>query len=121
MTSKTLEIAEKLYQEANSEEEYRAATSRAYFAAIEHIFAHPKLNDFRRTRTGEDHRLIIEHLKNSFDPSLVRLGVGYLARLRALRNRADYDQEIPFTKGLANDALERATEIIYEFLPLDET
>jgi len=46
-----------------------------------------------------------------------RLGHNYLTRLRALRNKADYTMDIPFTRGEAEEALERATEVIYEFLP----
>lgn len=114
-----LDVAEELLRGATSEAAYRAATSRAYYAAFQHVLAHPKLQDFRRSSSGEDHKLLIQHLKNSADPDLRRLGYDHIPRMRALRNKADYDTEVPFTRKLAEEALDRASEIIHDFLPVD--
>ena len=86
-------------------------------AAFQHILNHSKCRDFIKEGTGDDHRLLVEYLKNSADPGLKKIGYGFLPRLRALRNRADYEMSPPFTKGAAEDAMERASEIVYEFLP----
>lgn len=111
------EEADKICRAANCEAEYRTAASRAYYAAFHHVMKHPRLADFKPSHSGDDHRDLIEHLKRSKDGQLYRLGVNFLARLRAIRNHADYDLDITFTKGMADEALERATEIIFEFLP----
>lgn len=117
MKNQALDVAEELLRGAASEAAYRAAASRAYYAAFQHILSHPRLSDFRRTSSGQDHKLLIQHLKSSADPDLRRLGYDHVPRLRALRNRADYNQTTPFTRKLAEEALERATEIIHDFLP----
>lgn len=117
MSQSALEIAEKLLQSAESEDEYRAAASRAYIAAFQHVVSHPKISDFNQTRTGDDHRGLIEFLKKSTDPGIRKLGYQLLPRLRALRNQADYELDMPFTQGFAVEALERATDIIFDFLP----
>ncbi len=117
MSRERLEVAENLYNKANSDEEYRTVASTAYMAAFQHIMTHEKLGDYQRINTGAEHQNLIEHLKNSTDPIIRKLGYGDLPRLRSLRNKADYEHSVEFTKGLALDALERATEIIYDYFP----
>lgn len=117
MTATPLDVAENLLAQADGDAGFRAAASRAYYAAFQHILAHPKLTGYQRSRTGEDHRLLIEYLKKSSDPALKKLGISYLPRLRAIRNEADYETSIHFTHEMADEALERATEIITGFLP----
>ncbi len=112
MTATPLEIAETLLADAEGEAGYRAATSRAYYAAFQHLLAHPKLATYQRQHAGSDHRALIEHLKASKDPVLRRIGQRLLPRLRALRNEADYDTCVPFSQGSATDALDYAQEII---------
>ncbi len=116
MPCDALQIAEDLLSGAENEAKLRAATSRAYMAAFQHLIKHPMVA-FAKTGKGDDHRLLIQHLQASNDESLIKIGYCHLPRLRALRNKADYALDAPFTKGMAEDALERATEIIYELLP----
>ncbi len=116
MPRDALQIAEDLLSGAENEAKLRAATSRAYMAAFQHLIKHPMVA-FTKTGKGDDHRLLIQHLQKSNDDPLNKIGYRYLPRLRALRNRADYSLDVSFTKGMAEDALERATEIIYELLP----
>jgi hypothetical protein len=56
-------------------------------------------------------------LKRHSDPVVQKVGFNFLPRLRAIRNHADYDLNREFTKALAEEAMERATEIIIELLP----
>lgn len=113
------EDAERLLQTATEEAQFRAVASRAYIAAFQHTLRHPKLAGFQPSKTGDDHRDLIEHLKRSRDHDLRMVGLRQIPRLRAIRNHADYDLDIAFTRGLADEALERAAEIIYELLPAE--
>lgn len=115
-----LQDARKKFSCATSETEYRAVASRAYIGTYQHLLAHPKLAAFKPKGIGEDHRSLIDYLKNSSDQMLKRLGVSRLPRLRALRNHADYELGMPFTRGLAEEALEDAEEIVFDWLPVDE-
>ncbi|MBT3550312.1 MAG: HEPN domain-containing protein [Rhodospirillaceae bacterium] len=117
MQQSRLEVAERLFAGAQEESEFRTVASTSYMAAFQHVLNHPRCSEFKITKTGEDHRLLFEYLKLSTDAGMRRLGHNYLTRLRALRNKADYTMDIPFTRGEAEEALERATEVIYEFLP----
>ena len=90
MSQARLEVAERLFREATEESEFRTVASTAYMAAFQHVLNHPKCNDFKKSNTGGDHRLLIQYLKNSSDPGLKKVGYSFLPRLRALRNRADY-------------------------------
>lgn len=112
-----LELAEKLLADAQSETELRAAANRAYMAAFQHLLAHRCLEAFPATATGADHRLLIKHLKTSAIPTQRTIGIRLLPRLRALRNHADYELKHPFTRGLAEEALDIASEIIHDLLP----
>ncbi len=112
----TLGVAEELLRTARDQAGYRAAASRAYMAAFQHVRDHPRAG-FTAGKTAEDHRDLIEHLKRSSDPQVRRLGYDHLPRLRSLRNQADYDMANEFTRGQAEEAMERATEIIFDYLP----
>ncbi|MDK9720757.1 MAG: hypothetical protein OEL53_06190 [Rhodospirillales bacterium] len=109
------DIAEKLYRNATADAEFRAVASRAYMAAFQHAIRHNKTN-FSPQKSSLDHRDLIKHLQSQTDQSLRRAGAALL-RLRFLRNWADYDLHTPFTKKLAEEALDRAYEIIFELLP----
>lgn len=113
----TYEQAETLFRAATCQADFRTAASRAYMAAFQHVIRHKAVAAFQPSRTGSDHRDLIDFLKKSDNANLRRLAVSYLARLRSLRNHADYDLDTVFTRGLAEEALERASEIIYQFLP----
>jgi uncharacterized protein (UPF0332 family) len=108
--------AEQRLRGAKSEAEFRAAASRGYYAAFLHIREHRKV-DFKSASTGADHQGLIEFLKRHSDAAIQRIGFSFLPRLRAIRNHADYDLQRQFTKVLAEEAIERATEIIFELLP----
>lgn len=116
-TDDAYDVAERLLRDANSEEDARAAASRAYFAAFQHALIHPAVVSagYRRSNDGREHQNLIRFLKNSGAARLETAGLG-LGRLRDLRNIADYNRDIGFTREMAEDALERAYEIIYEAL-----
>ena len=116
---RTVEEAKKILASAVNEAGYRSAASRAYIGTFQHIARHPRLREFALSKEGEDHRRLIEHLKKSSDPLLRKIGVSRLPRLRALRNHADYELDIPFTKELAQEAVDDAEEIVKEWLPLE--
>jgi hypothetical protein len=74
------EDAERLLQAATDEAQYRAVASRAYIAAFQHTLRHPMLSGFRPSKTGDDHRDLIEHLKRSSDRNLTAVGLRHLSR-----------------------------------------
>ncbi len=115
----TLRHAKQIFDSAHDETQFRAAASRAYIATYQYLTRHPKISSFEDPKTAETHRELIEYLKGSNDPLLRKVGTSRLPRLRALRNHADYDLDRPFTKGLAQEAIEDAEEIIEDWLPLD--
>jgi uncharacterized protein (UPF0332 family) len=112
-----LEHARQTLESAVNEAGYRAAASRAYIATFQHILGFTRLRGFNPGKTGEDHRDLIDFLKGSDDALLRKVGISRLPRLRALRNHADYELDIPFTKELAQEALDQAEEIVQEWLP----
>ena len=116
---RTVEEAKKILASAVSEAGYRAAASRAYIGTFQHIARHPKLSGFTLSKEGEDHRKLIEFLKRSSDPLLSKIGVSRLPRLRALRNHADYELDISFTRELAQEAVDDAEEIVEDWLPIE--
>jgi hypothetical protein len=59
---------------------------------------------------------VISFLNSATDPTLRRIGSSRLPRLRALRNRADYDWESPFTRSMAEETVETAEEIVFDWL-----
>ena len=116
---RTVEEAKKILASAVNEAGYRSAASRAYIETFQHIARHPMLRDFTRSKESDDHRRLIDHLKGSSDPLLRTIGLRRLARLRALRNHADYELDAPFTKELAQEAVDDAEEIVKDWLPLE--
>jgi len=116
---RTVEESKKILASAVNQEGYRSAASRAYFGTFQHVARHPKLSEFVLSKQGEDHRNLIDYLPGSPDPLLNRIGLSRLPRLRALRNHADYELDIPFTKELAQEAIDDAEEIVSDWLPLE--
>lgn len=115
----TVEEAKRILASAVNEAGYRSAASRAYMGTFQHIARHPKLRAFTLSKQGDDHRKLIEYLKGSSDPLLSKVGRSRLPRLRALRNHADYELDTPFTKELAQEAIDDAEEIVKDWLPLE--
>ncbi len=116
---RTVEEAKKILASAVNEAGYRSAASRGYIGTFQHIARHPRLSEFALSKESEDHRRLIEHLKKSSDSLLRKIGVSRLPRLGALRNHADYELVIPFTKELAQVAFDDAEEFVMEWLPLE--
>ena len=80
---------------------HRTAVSRAYYAV--HLKAREALRRDGRlipTRTGRDHRLVIETLRNGGGAAGDQLD-----RLRLQRARADYDLSAPTSDGDARAAV----------------
>jgi len=97
---------------ASSETQYRTVASRAYFAAFTVVIDLAKKRGFVPRSTGDDHQDLIAFLKQSRNDLLRRIGFSRLPRLRSIRNRADYDQNQPFARGLAEEASKTAEELI---------
>jgi uncharacterized protein (UPF0332 family) len=97
---------------AASDTQYRTVASRAYFAAFNQIIRLAQQQGFVPRSSGDDHRDLIAFLKRSRSSFLNRIGHSRLPRLRAIRNRADYDQGQPFPRGLAEEAVKTAEEMI---------
>ncbi|MBF0373669.1 MAG: hypothetical protein HQL39_09655 [Alphaproteobacteria bacterium] len=112
-----LEEAGAMIAAAASEPRARIAAGAAYRAAHHHVRLHPRMAEFRPDHSGKDHQGLIEFLKQSSDQRLRRLGHDALPRLRALRIIADYHLGHPFTAGHAKEAVDIASEVIFEFLP----
>lgn len=112
MAMSALDVARALLETGDTEAEWRAACSRAYFATFQYLINHPKCRRFVRVNGPNDHQLLIEFLKQSSDPVLRRIGLRFLPRLRSLRNLADYELDARFACGLAEEAIELAEEII---------
>jgi uncharacterized protein (UPF0332 family) len=92
-------LAEALVQ-APSEEEWRAAVSRAYYAAFH--TARDLLADlgFRVPRAAQAHSYLWMRLSNCGDPTVTLAGVD-LNNLQRERNRADYDVHLTVTQAHA--------------------
>src|SRR5271155_2760468 len=95
---------------ATTDTQYRTVASRAYFATFNAVVAIAQRQGFIPTSSGDDHRDLIAFLKQSRNSLLSRVGFSRLPRLRAIRNRADYDQGQPFPRGLAEEAATTAEE-----------
>lgn len=89
----------------------RTAVSRSYYAAFCHVrnYAEGRLG-FRRTRTGRDHGLLRDHLRNQGEP-WVEIAE-YLEDLQKWRGQCDYDDIVPNLKILVSNAISTAEEII---------
>lgn len=113
----TFTVAEVILGLKNEEAYFRAAASRAYFAVYRRLVSHPRLGGFSPTGKSEDHKDLIEFMKQSTDQVVRACGHRIVPRLRALRNHADY-RSSEYTKEQADEALEIASEIIHETFPL---
>lgn len=110
--SDTYEEAAERLAAATSEAGFRAAASRSYFAAFQHLRDHPAIG-FAAAENGADHGDLIRHVIKRGPSSIARL----LRRLRTLRNDCDYDLEATVSKALAEEAVEMASEIIFDHCP----
>lgn len=91
----------------NTQGHYRAAISRAYYAAYNII-----REKFRYTAVSKDvHQAIISHLKSSPNDKIVTIGLN-LGILRDKRNQADYHNKNTYTQAHANHEIGCAQSII---------
>lgn len=113
----TFQVAERLLNETAGEAEYRAAASRAYFAAFQHTIAQSTALGFNRERSANDHQNIVVFLKKAKTRNTLHRCGSHLAQLRRLRNAADYELDETFSLDFAQRALDLATDIIFDILP----
>ncbi len=104
-------VAEKLLHNGTAEDEYRAAASRAYFAAFQCVIRHARDMTFEDKKSGEVHRDLIDFLKRQKREPERIIGIRLLPRLRALRNQADYELDIEFARDDAEEALDYSLDI----------
>lgn len=107
------EIANDLLSCAVCQAGYRAAAREAYAASYAHLAAHRFLVGYQWQNTGQDHGGIVRHLYGHSDPN-AGLVAEEMRKLKSLRTKAFYNFDLPFTKAMAEDALERAYLIIFE-------
>jgi uncharacterized protein (UPF0332 family) len=105
------EEARALLAAAGEETQYRTVASRAYYAAYNNVRAFAEPLGFVPVKTGEDHRSLVEFLKNSNKDLLTRIGVR-LVRLPRIRVQADYEPSASFSRGLAEDAVRDMEQIM---------
>ena len=110
--TETYEEAELRFAVAAGEAGFRAAVSRSYFAAFQHLRDHPAVG-FTLSAKGSDHGDLIRHLVRRGPARTASL----LQRLRTLRNHCDYDLRNPVSKILAEEAVDMAYAIIFEDCP----
>jgi uncharacterized protein (UPF0332 family) len=106
-----LEEAEKLLAVAAEDTQFRTVGSRAYFATFNRVkgFAIPL--GFSPVRAGDDHKGLSQWLMSCRTNSvLVRIG-RRLGDMRRIRNRADYDMSVTFTRGFALNLIQDARAI----------
>ncbi len=90
----------------------RSSVSRAYYAAF--ILARNRLRDVDQIpvpSTGGAHVFVAQRYEYDPDPRRTQIGVT-LGRLRAARNRCDYDDIVPRLPRLNRRAREWAEQII---------
>lgn len=112
-----LQECEQLFSAAQTETQYRTVASRAYFATYNHVVKVAIRLGYSPMANSDDHQRLIQFCKSAGPQLLKRLGHSRLPRMRALRNHADYEQGLPFTEGMAEEALEDAKIIILEWFP----
>lgn len=91
---------------------FRAAISRAYYAAF--VTARNYLRDQKGHSipiTGDAHKYVSEQFKNSSDPQYQLIG-NNLKRLRLYRNQADYVDTFPGLSGITIQSLKISENII---------
>lgn len=102
-----IDLAENLLE--HSEEScLRSAVSRAYYGAF-CIARNAK--GFKDSTGGNIHRKVINEYKNSSDKNERDIGQ-ILDKLRRARNNADYNEDKPVTKGIAERAVISAKYIL---------
>ncbi len=99
---------------AGIEARQRAGVSRAYYAA--YVSARNRLRDVDGVpipTTGNPHRFVADQYVNDPDPVRVQIGID-LGRLRAARNRCDYDDIVRQLPRLPRRSIGRAAQILAE-------
>ncbi|NLS77953.1 MAG: HEPN domain-containing protein [Chloroflexi bacterium] len=94
------------------EAKLRSAISRAYYAAF--CTARNHIRDVEGESVPQSpriHEFVSAHFKVESDHSHRDVGVN-LDRLRLIRNRADYDDDLDGLKAMAQKALHRAQHVI---------
>lgn len=107
-----IEEVRDLFARATTETQYRTVASRAYYATYAAIMSFVPSLGFSAGGTGADHGRLARFLAQQANPLLQRIGKFRLPRLRALRNRADYELHLRFTNGHAEEAVRTAEEVI---------
>ncbi len=108
-----LELAKDLAGEPSSgyskEASQRSAVSRAYYASFcwarDYAEAHW---GFSPERTGDDHRLLREHLRKR---GMVKMASD-LSKLRGWRNACDYENQVPSLHQYTSNSTKLADKII---------
>jgi hypothetical protein len=97
---------------AGIEAHNRAGVSRAYYAAF--VSARNRLRDIDGLvipAKGNPHRFVANQYLNDPDPRRARIGIE-LGRLRADRNRCDYDDVVTQLPKRTRRSLARAAQIL---------
>ncbi|RCK72744.1 MAG: hypothetical protein ANABAC_1278 [Anaerolineae bacterium] len=94
-----LSFAENLYAAPDMpgprEAALRSAVSRAYYAAFRAALEFGIRDGFSPSKTGEDHRKIREHFRNSTPKQSSKSDISIqLERLHDLRRKADYENNL---------------------------
>jgi uncharacterized protein (UPF0332 family) len=106
-----LEEAEQLLAAAAEDTQFRTAGSRAYFATFNRVMRFAAALGFSPVQTGDDHRGLAQWLMSRPNkPLLVRIGKR-LGDMRRLRNRADYEMGLPFSRGYADNIVQDARAV----------
>ncbi len=110
-----LDVADALIA-GTGEAEWRAAVSRAYFAAFHVARQLLQRCGFRIPRADQAHAYLWLRLANSAHPDVQNAGRG-LNELRQVRNWADYDLDRPLEHAIARDYVQHA-ETIFALLEI---
>jgi uncharacterized protein (UPF0332 family) len=111
-----LEVAEALIRlrssDAPFEARYRAAISRAYYAAYCATRNYAREREgYTPSRSGQDHSQVAAHYSQGASRAHKKIG-RVLERLRVDRNRADYDDDInQNVRRLAQFAVQEAHQV----------
>ena len=103
---------------AGTEAHQRSGVSRAYYAA--YVSARNRLRDVDGVllpTLGNPHRFVADQYLNDPDPARAQIGID-LGRIRAARNRCDYDDEVRGLPSLTRRSLARAAQILADLAQL---
>ena len=104
-------LAQALVSESD-EAMLRSAINRSYYAAFQMSVCFAEAHyRFIRDRMGNDHKRILEALRDGGDRTIKGAG-RKLERLRNNRGKADYDERINIGQPLAQISVQWADEII---------